>query len=745
MAGSRYIKRDPIGDVDTIKTVSAQRVADFYHQWYRPDNMSVIVIGDIDKQKILTMLENKLGSQPIATTKLTEIDYTIPLVAEWRSASVYEADRVTPAVEVSFFNNYQEDNGIERYRQDFANQIATRLLNIRLQRFEKENEHAINTANYFSSNIGRQTTQSVFSLQLSHDDFDQATLALFNFLAEIKQNGFSQAEFDEEVKRLAQLNEKNSKKATYSIDLAADVMVSAASQQWLIGKQDKYQLNKSLLEQLSLAEINDAFSRIIDAHSRLVLATQTSENTVPLMNKDTLSLNWEQAIKTSQPRWQQNKVKVTQLPQLDFRPGKLKILHKWDKYNITEYRLSNGSKLVYQYDDTNPGKVFFKALTQGGLRSVPTEDYHVLRIAANLVDETGFGSIPVDDLRNLFNQSPIVMATLIDDFQQGFSGWAESENVENILTLFHLKLAESSVSSKVLSKYQTEMQQQLSEDNADSQYQFTRQISALRYPGQKTIYDVNINDINTLTTDKLNDVYNKYIAQRTDYTYFIVGDIEQQQVEQLAAKYLASVRVNSDNPQLYPLYAKTPKQRLIKASSSEPRAEVELYLTMNAGWRPDDAYYLELVGELVQEQLRLKLREQASGIYSVTSWFWHNAKEPQNEGRIMFSCAPERVDEMINLTHQVLNSIAKNGIDPQVLNNTLIQSRDNINRLHSSVQGMLDLIERSYMLTDSPLLIDATLRANQEATKDKIERISRYFLENAEIFEAVLLPSKTVK
>lgn len=29
MAGSRYVLRDPIGDMDIIKTISAKRVADF--------------------------------------------------------------------------------------------------------------------------------------------------------------------------------------------------------------------------------------------------------------------------------------------------------------------------------------------------------------------------------------------------------------------------------------------------------------------------------------------------------------------------------------------------------------------------------------------------------------------------------------------------------------------------------------------------------------------------------------------
>ncbi|WP_220459031.1 hypothetical protein, partial [Morganella morganii] len=58
---------------------------------------------------------------------------------------------------------YQEDYSLARYKDDLVNQIMTRLINIRLQHLEKENDEFISTANYYSSATGRETIQSVFS------------------------------------------------------------------------------------------------------------------------------------------------------------------------------------------------------------------------------------------------------------------------------------------------------------------------------------------------------------------------------------------------------------------------------------------------------------------------------------------------------------------------------------------------------------------------------------------------------
>lgn len=149
----------------------------------------------------------------------------------------------------------------------------TRLINIRLQHLEKENDEFISTANYYSSATGRETIQSVFSLQLSDEKYDEATLSIFNFLATVEQQGFTQAELDEELKRLTRLNEKQKDKTIYSIDLAADMMTAAASHQLLAGQNDKFLLNRYYLKNITLADVNSAFHTMTAVKSRLVMIT----------------------------------------------------------------------------------------------------------------------------------------------------------------------------------------------------------------------------------------------------------------------------------------------------------------------------------------------------------------------------------------------------------------------------------------------------------------------------------------
>ncbi|KDN27978.1 peptidase M16 [Vibrio fortis] len=744
MAGSRYVTRDPIGDPQTIQNVSKYRVADFYNKWYRPDNMSVVVVGDVQTEQVKQLITQKMGDENAPESELEKIDYSIPLVDGWRSEVVSEEGYSSPSVEVSFFSTFEPDLSYARYQQDLAHQIATRLLNVRLQRWEQDEDNVVNAANFYSSNVGRETTQAVFSLQLVEGEYQQATQGLFQFVAQLAQQGFSEAEVNGEISRLQGVIERGQDKKNYSIDLAGDLMVAAASGQILVSKDQAYELNKYFLDRIILQQVNGAFLDIIEPKSRLVLLTQPTDKRKPKLASEWVESEWQMSMRTKQQPWVVDDSNAV-LPVVDPKPGTIKQEKKWAEHRITEYRLSNGSKLVYRYSDSNPGQVHFKALTEGGLRSIPQSDYQALRTAVSLVDDTGVGEVSQADIQTIFRGNPVVMSTLVGDYQQGFSGWAKTDSFEKMLKLFHLKLASSPVSEKSLKEYQVEMEQRLNGSQFDGADRFVRKVSELRFPGIPTVYSDNGEQAPSYTTEKLSDVYQTYIAGKTDYTYFVVGDISANELEQLAARYLSSIEVKEPKRTFYDVKASSPMVRYSTADSKEPRAEVEIYLTQSSQWRPDNAYYLELSGELVQEQLRLKLREQASGVYGVASWFWQDVHSPQAEGRILFTCAPERVDELISLTHSVLSAVAEQGADEQVLENKLVQRDDQIDRYLRSDLGMLNAMEQSYLLTDSPRLIQAQRRANSEGNKAKVDLIMRQFLSEAERFEAVLLPEVSAK
>ena len=52
LEGSRYADRPPIGKPDIIEHAQREQLMRFYRDWYRPDLMAVIVVGDVDRDAV---------------------------------------------------------------------------------------------------------------------------------------------------------------------------------------------------------------------------------------------------------------------------------------------------------------------------------------------------------------------------------------------------------------------------------------------------------------------------------------------------------------------------------------------------------------------------------------------------------------------------------------------------------------------------------------------------------------------
>ncbi len=78
LSKSRYAERLPIGTPEILKSFPRQRLVDFYQRWYRPDQMAVVIVGDIDLAEAQKMVQLRFGSIPAAKGALEAVDRTVP-------------------------------------------------------------------------------------------------------------------------------------------------------------------------------------------------------------------------------------------------------------------------------------------------------------------------------------------------------------------------------------------------------------------------------------------------------------------------------------------------------------------------------------------------------------------------------------------------------------------------------------------------------------------------------------------
>src|SRR5689334_10322121 len=62
LEGTRDADRAPHGDPSVIQAARREQLVRFYRDWYRPDLMSVIVVGDVDRNAVAAMIRRHFSS-----------------------------------------------------------------------------------------------------------------------------------------------------------------------------------------------------------------------------------------------------------------------------------------------------------------------------------------------------------------------------------------------------------------------------------------------------------------------------------------------------------------------------------------------------------------------------------------------------------------------------------------------------------------------------------------------------------
>ena len=78
LKGSRYAERLPIGKPEIIRTFPPDRLKKFYTDWYRPDLMAVIAVGDFDPAAIEALIRAHFGPIPAAASPRPRPIFDVP-------------------------------------------------------------------------------------------------------------------------------------------------------------------------------------------------------------------------------------------------------------------------------------------------------------------------------------------------------------------------------------------------------------------------------------------------------------------------------------------------------------------------------------------------------------------------------------------------------------------------------------------------------------------------------------------
>src|SRR5262245_33034645 len=191
--GSKYTNRNPIGTPENLQSFPHQRLRDFYRDFYRPDRMAMIVVGDIDPQDVETQIRANLGTLP-SVPPAAHPPAAIPTHQETRYAIVMDREAQGSSVTVYHKRPKRDLVTVGDYRQSLVQSLMYQMLNARLSEISRQPNAPFIAASGGDDTLGQTLEAFVVSARVQDGTTARGLNALAQELARVRQHGFGAAE-----------------------------------------------------------------------------------------------------------------------------------------------------------------------------------------------------------------------------------------------------------------------------------------------------------------------------------------------------------------------------------------------------------------------------------------------------------------------------------------------------------------------------------------------------------------------
>ncbi len=664
MYNSRYSKRFPIGKKDIIENFDLEVLRKFYNDWYRPDLMAVIAVGDVDvdileaKVKAHFDKKNKVEN-PRERKYYGDDNHKETLVSiEADNEVIYNKVRII----YKFNEKIEVANKIIDWKKYLPKQLFQTMINNRLSEIKNKNNPPFLNAS--AKKIILPSRKYAYQCYATVKDNDYL-LALKTLLVEnerAKRYGFTEEELERAKKTvLANINSRyDNKDEKYSSSYLNPIINNFLHNDEMPCIEWIHDFYIKEIPKVTLVQVNAVIGSYLRKDNRVVIVTG-KEKTVT--EKEILALISSVENDETLKPYVENKTKKSLFTEL---PKKGKIVNEETDYGVkvTTLTLSNGVKVHYRKTDYKDKQVLFECRSKGGTSLMSTKDYLNIVWALNWVKSAGIAGFDKNDLKKYLTAKKVFLKPYISEKIEGMTGNSTPKDLETLFQLIHLYFTQINKDKEAFETYISKLKTSYENALSSPLYYFKTEFKKYRYGKHNRFVGFPTEeDFNNTDYELAYKLYNERFENAADFNFVFVGNFEEDTIKKYAEIYLASLpakneRENFIDDGFYPLSGNHTKTFY---KGKEDKAYVQMKYRGKHEYSIENKLALTVIKEILSIKLVEELREEKSGIYSpsVSSYF---SQSNNSYGLTFgFSCDPKNTDELIGLAKAEVERIIEKG------------------------------------------------------------------------------------
>jgi zinc protease len=750
-AGSLYAKRLPIGIDSIVKNAPYSALRSFYKDWYRPNLMAVIVVGDIDPAKAESLIKKYFGPNKNPENERPRIHPDVPPYKK-SVAEVITDKEATSFMYRVYYSPQKVDPTVtlEDYKKELVKNIFSDLLNQRLRELtQKENPPFVYAACGFSSEA-RGYESFVGYIGTGNSDSLTGLKAFEEELARVKKFGFTEEELKRSKADMLNYIERafNEKNKTESSNYAEEYIRSFLTKEPIPGIANELKYYKELLPQITVKNVNEISDQLSENPNQFVALSGPETKDSSSLPTDAQILAVKDEVQKMDLKPYEEKAIQSSLLTETPTPGKILSTKNNSLLGTTDYTLSNGVTVTFKHTNFKNDQLLMSAVRPGGKNNYGLSDKYNAEYMTSVIRSMGVGNFSPLDLKKALSGKTVSVSPTFSQVTTGFSGSSSVKDAESMMQLIYLYATSPRTDTALFRSFVQKNKSQLAFLSANPQAVFIDTLFKEMYKNNPLapIAVPKAEYFDALDPDRIMQMYKENFGNAYQMHFTFTGSISADSLKPLLEKYIASlpsspkkfnyadnkVRIAKGKIDVNVYKGKEPKAMILRVYSGDIPYSDELNLKAQA------------ISEILNIRIDEELREKLKAIYGGGTQVQFE-KIPYSHYTFFLTLptGPEKVDTLLMAADKEIRDIIQNGPSKENLDKVKKQwaEQHKVNIKENNV--WLSELQDFYFPGDNPEYFINYDKYVEALTPKDIQDAAKLLLSTKNVVTGILRPEKT--
>lgn len=673
---SRYASRLPIGKPEILKNAPYDTLRRFYKDWYRPELMAVVAVGDFDPDAMVERIKKQFSQIPATKNGKQVVKWDIPDNDKPLVAVVTDKENPYTQVQLFYKQPRHEVKTIEDYRQKLVYDLYGNMLNARMGELtQKPNAPFIYGACGYGDFLRPKDVYYAFAI-VGDGGVQKGIEALIEENNRVRKFGFTEGELERAKQVLMRTIEKtyNERSKTESRAYASEYIRHFLEGEVIPGIGFEYEIYKRYVPGISLAEVNKLPSQwITNGKNMVAMVLMPEKEGLEKPTADDIIKTIDGAMAKEVAAYVDE---VVTEPLMAQKPaaGTVKSTTAIKEVDAVSITLSNGVTAILKTTDFKNDEILFTSHGWGGTSLANEADNQSADYASYIIAQGGVANFSNIQLDKMLKGKIVNVAPYIDNYKQGFRGSCSPADIETAMQLIYLYATQPRKDADAFKAIMDQQRAFAANRSNDPEAVFGDTVMVTMANYHPRVQPATLAELDKINLDRAFEIYKNSFDNFNGNTFVFVGNIDVETFKTLAQQYLGALPSAKNAKNWKDLGIAAPKGKIAKVvyKGVEPKSSVELHMHGKFDWTLKNRLELNALMAVLRIKLRENLREDKGGVYGVgASGYPEKRPKEAYEITVSFGCAPENVETLITNVLLEIEKLKANGPEDKDLKKVL--------------------------------------------------------------------------